>query len=89
MESGKLQFIMLNLFKYLTPKKSKPMAKHEPTETEINQAKQIKKLIKDLKTSTSDLKKMKQQFGFPETHYISITIRENEKHLQTLEKDGE
>lgn len=85
MESQKLQFIMIKkLFKYLTLKKTVSMAKqHDTPENKENQ-KDIKHLINALIKSNEDLKVLKKQFSFDEQHFISSTIKANDKLLESL-----
>ena len=48
------------------------------------QANEIKRLSKALKHSNNDLKTIKKQFGFDEEHFISSTIKSNDKILEHL-----
>ncbi len=73
--------MLKKLIIYLTPKKPEAMAKHNE-EIQHQQANEIKKLTKALKKSNEDLKILKKQFGFDEQHFISETIKANDKLLE-------
>lgn len=73
------------LIKYLTPKKPETMSKNGENQQNAELEKEVKKLAKALQQSTENLKSMKKQFSFPEEHYISLTIKSNEKILKSHE----
>jgi hypothetical protein len=72
------------LIKYLTPKKTESMAKQHETPENKDNHKDVKNLINALQKSNEDLKIVQKQFSFDNEHFVSVTIKANNKLLDSL-----
>lgn len=71
------------IIEYLTKKKPKTMTKHSEQPENKGTEKSTKNLIAALNQSNENLKIMKKQFSFDESHFISLNIKSNDKILES------